>query len=160
MIQDARSPHQSARTLYVSIWWCPVGNHRATSTQRTYARQWNLWTEWAVSNGRDMLPANSRSVADYLSYRLSDGASHSTVKMARAAIGAYHRDAGETDPTTGECVRRVLSVILPSDTFSQAEVGIPSSRHTILTHESFDQQPVPAAPDQGLAYKVALIPAP
>ena len=128
-----------------------MGNPRAISTQRAYARQWNLWTEWAISNGRIALPANPISVADYLSCRLSDGASQSAVKMARAAIGAYHRDAGKTDPTTGECVRRVLSVMLSDDAFPQTEVGVPSYRCPVSSRENLDQQPTQGPPAPGIS---------
>ena len=49
------------------------------------------------------------AVADYLLDRAEAGASIATVRMARAAIGALHRDAGHPDPTDNDGVRRVLA---------------------------------------------------
>ncbi len=73
------------------------------------------------------------------------------MKMARAAIGAYHRDAGETDPTTGECVKRALSGMLSGDAFPHSEVGIINSQRATSTTESLDQQPVPTALGSGIS---------
>ena len=63
----------------------------------------------AESHGVDALPAGSLAVEIYLSERAESGASAATVRIARAAISAVHRDAGQPDPTAGEGVKRVLS---------------------------------------------------
>ena len=59
--------------------------------------------------GFDRLPADPKNVAGYLSYRLRAGAKVSTVRTARAAISARHRDAGLDDPTTDAGVKGLLS---------------------------------------------------
>ena len=59
--------------------------------------------------GFDPLPADPKNVAGYLSYRLRAGAKVSTVRTARAAISAGHRDAGHPDPTTDAGVKGLLS---------------------------------------------------
>ena len=82
---------------------------RAQSTQRAYSRQWNLWTEWAISNGCSVLPANPTSVVAYLSCCVEAGASQAVVKSARSAIAAHHRDASQPDPTHGEDVKRLVA---------------------------------------------------
>ena len=69
----------------------------------------DLWTEWALSNGCSVLPANPISVDAYLSHRVDAGASKSVVKLARSAIAAHHRDAGQPDPTHGEGAKRLIA---------------------------------------------------
>ena len=86
-----------------------MGISLAQSTQRAYSRQWNLWTEWALSNGCSVLPANPTSVAAYLSRCVEAGASQSVVKLARSAIAGHHRDACQPDPTHGEDVKRLVA---------------------------------------------------
>ena len=48
-------------------------------------------------------------MADYLLDRAESGASIATVKMARSALAAMHKDTGHPDPTDNEGVRRVLA---------------------------------------------------
>ena len=82
---------------------------RTPATRRVYTSQWSKWTEWAEGMGFDLLPADPKNVAGYLSYRLRAGAKVSTVRTARAAISARHRDAGHPDPTTDARVKGLLS---------------------------------------------------
>ena len=55
------------------------------------------------------MPASACSVATYLAFRAEAGATSSTIKMVRAAIAAYHRDAGQPDPTSAEKIRRIIA---------------------------------------------------
>ena len=50
-------------------------------------------------------------MATYLAFRAEAGATNSTIKMVRAAIAAYHRDAGQPDPTSAEKIRRIIGDI-------------------------------------------------
>ena len=54
------------------------------------------------------MPADPAAVAAYVAERTEQGATASTVRAIRAAIGAAHRDAGAYDPTGHDGVRRVL----------------------------------------------------
>ena len=129
MVQDGNVPNlgESGANQTVSDWGTPLGTSRALSTQKEYSRQWNLWTEWARSNGCSALPAHPASVAAYLSYRVSSGASPSTVKSARSAIRAHHKDAGKSDPTTGECIKRLVAR-LASDVTERKNDSIASTK--------------------------------
>ena len=49
------------------------------------------------------------AAAYYLPDRADSGASIATVKMARSALAAVHKDAGHPSPTDNESVRRVLA---------------------------------------------------
>ena len=86
-----------------------MASARSPSTRRCYRSQWNLWQEWAAARGHIALPAQPVAVADYLLDRAQAGASIATVKLARSALAAVHKDAGHPDPTDNEGVRRVLA---------------------------------------------------
>ena len=86
-----------------------MASARSASTRRCYRSQWNLWRRWAEARGHDFLPASPLAVADYLLDRAESGASIATVKMARSALAAMHKDTGHPDPTDNEGVRRVLA---------------------------------------------------
>ena len=85
-----------------------LADSRATNTRAQYRSAWKGWAEWSNLNGHQALPADPLAVAAYLAERTDQGAAASTVRAARAAIGAAHRDAGEADPTAHDGVRRVL----------------------------------------------------
>ena len=85
---------------------------RSDATLRVYASQWARWASWAEAHRFDALPANPCAVETYLSERVASGASAATVKIARAAISAVHRDAGQPDVTAGEGVKRVVSEVV------------------------------------------------
>ena len=76
-----------------------MASARSASTRRCYRSQWNLWQEWAEARGHIALPAQPLAVADYLLDRAQAGASIATVKLARSALAALHKDAGQPDPT-------------------------------------------------------------
>ena len=86
-----------------------MASARSASTRRCYTSQWNLWRRWAQERSHDILPAEPMAVADYLLDRAESGVSIATVKMARSALAAVHKDAGHPDPTDNEGVRRVLA---------------------------------------------------
>ncbi|MDE2940239.1 MAG: hypothetical protein OXR67_15190 [Chloroflexota bacterium] len=86
-----------------------MASARSPSTRRCYSSQWNLWSRWAEARGHQVMPAEPLAVADYLLDRAESGASIATVKMARSALAAIHKDAGHPDPTDNEGVRRVLA---------------------------------------------------
>ena len=86
-----------------------MASARSASTRRCYQSQWNQWRQWAQARGHEALPAEPMAVADYLLDRAEAGASIATLKLARSALAAIHKDAGHPDPTENEGVRRVLA---------------------------------------------------
>ena len=105
-----------------------MGTSRAQNTQRAYCRQWKKWTEWALTNGCSVLPANPKSVAAFLSSWVEAGASPWEVKLARSAISAYHRDASQPVPTNGEGVKQLIAGMALSPAKQNAN-RIASSQH-------------------------------
>ena len=69
---------------------------------------WHAWRLWCADHGYQPMPADPAPVAAYLTERALQGAAASTLRRIRAVIGDAHRDAGQTNPTTHERVRRVL----------------------------------------------------
>ena len=94
---------------------------RAEGTQRVYASQWAQWTAWARGRGCYALPADPLAVAAYLSDRAGSGVAMGTLRLARAAISAFHGDAGVADPTDNEAVRRVMSGLPRDDSRPQRQ---------------------------------------
>ena len=116
-----------------------MGTSRAQSTQQAYSRQWTLWTEWALASGCSVLPAHPASVAAYLVYRMRSGASPSTVKTARSAIRAHHKDAGKWDPTAGECIKRLVTGLASDVTAGQTEsIGSTNAPTAVSQRNQFD----------------------
>ena len=74
------------------------------------------------------MPATPLAVADYLLDRADSGASIATVKMARSALAAIHKDAGHPDPTDNEGVRRVLAGLTRT-------ISCPQQQAAALTRE-------------------------
>ena len=85
-----------------------IRDARAANTRAQYASGWRAWSAWCAARGHLALPADPVHVAAYLAERTDQGAAASTVRAARAAIGATHRDQGAADPTAHDGVRRVL----------------------------------------------------
>ena len=90
-------------------------------------------TEWASANGCNTLPANPISVAIYLHWCASSGAGQSALRLARAAIGAYHRDADLPDPTTEPCVKQALAETASSDAIPRLRQCAPPDSCTATT---------------------------
>ena len=84
-----------------------LADARSPNTRRTYAAQWQLFTDWAVERRVASLPAAPATVADYLTNRAT-AAKTATVRLSAAAIGAAHRAAGLPDPTATPIVRGSL----------------------------------------------------
>ena len=80
----------------------------APNTRRAYRTAWAGFARWADGEGLQAIPAAPAAVAAYLAARSEAGRSLSSLQLARQAIRAAYVEAGETDPTASEGVRRVL----------------------------------------------------
>ena len=96
-----------------------MASARSASTRSCYASQWRVWQAWAGERGQPDLPGDPAAVATFLLDRADAGASIATVRLARAAIGAFHRDGGHPDPTDNIGVRRVMAGL--SRTFARPQ---------------------------------------
>ena len=76
-----------------------VEKSRSLNTRAQYRSAWRAWVAWCAEHGHATLPADPAAVAAYLTHRADQGAAAATVRVARAAIAAAHRDAGVADPT-------------------------------------------------------------
>ena len=83
-------------------------NARAANTTASYRSAWAAWQAWADDNGASALPASPAAVAAYLAHRATAGAKLSTVRVAKAAIAAAHREAGADNPCASPLVTKAV----------------------------------------------------
>ena len=83
-----------------------LDDSRAPNTRAQYRSALKAWVAWTVAEGHRPLPAAPEVVAIYLARMAQDGKAASTIRAARAAIGAAHRDAGLANPVHDEDVKR------------------------------------------------------
>ena len=85
-----------------------VDNARAANTTASYRSAWAAWQAWADEKGANALPASPATVAAYLAHRATTGAKLATVKMAKAAIAAAHKEAGADNPCASPLVAQAI----------------------------------------------------
>ena len=83
-------------------------NARAANTMASYRSAWAAWQAWAGEKGASALPASPAAVVAYLAHRAAAGAKLSTVRMAKAAIAAAHKEAGVDNPCASPLVTKAL----------------------------------------------------
>ena len=85
-----------------------VDNARAANTTAAYRSAWAVWQAWADEKGTSALPASPATVAAYLVHRAAAGAKLSTVRMAKAAIAAAHKETGADNPCASPLVTKTI----------------------------------------------------
>lgn len=80
---------------------------KAPNTRRAYRAQWEQFSRWCESHSRSALPAESATLALFLSDRARLGRKVPTLSLALSAIRAVHRDANLPDPGEAVEVRAV-----------------------------------------------------
>ncbi|MDE0206687.1 MAG: tyrosine-type recombinase/integrase [Candidatus Tectomicrobia bacterium] len=83
-------------------------NARPANTTAAYRSAWAAWQAWAEERGASALPAGPDTVAAYLAHRAAAGAKLATVRLAKAAIAAAHREAGADNPCASALVTRTV----------------------------------------------------
>ncbi len=78
------------------------------NTQRVYAAQWRIFTNWCGEMGLRPLPADPLTVARYLAARAGSGASIATLRLATSAISKAHEWAKLESPCRDPGVRASL----------------------------------------------------
>ena len=81
----------------------------------SYANQWNRFVAWSQASGICSLPASSEDVDAYLEDGSETGARPSTLRVAAAAIGRNHQDAGFDVPVHRGVARTVLDELTGDD---------------------------------------------
>ena len=85
-----------------------VDNARAANTTASYRSAWAAWQAWADEKGTSALPASPATVAAYLAHRAAAGAKLSTLRMAKAAIAAAHKETGADNPCASPLVTKAV----------------------------------------------------
>ena len=78
------------------------------NTRRVYQTQWHIFTGWCDEVGLTSLPAESLTVARYLSAGSGSGASIATMRLATSAIAKAHEWAKLESPCRDQGVRASL----------------------------------------------------
>ena len=81
---------------------------RTPATWAAYESAWRTFAAWCEARGVQALPASPAHVANYLTERVAQGRAPSTVYIDAAAISAWHRDDGLSDPTRTRRVARLV----------------------------------------------------
>ena len=81
----------------------------ARNTMKNYVAQWKNFVAWSAGKGTGALPADPGQVSVYLAERIEEhGHKPATLRAAAAAIGFFHRTAGQDDPCASPEVKRTL----------------------------------------------------
>ena len=106
---------------------------RAANTTVAYRSAWTAWQAWADDNGTSALPASPAAVAAFLAHRAASGAKLSTVRLAKAAIAAAHKEAGADNP----CATPLVTNTVKDLARAAAEAGNAGQKHAAaLTGEA------------------------
>ena len=84
----------------------------AENTRKAYIGHWAAFFAWCEGSGYLPAPAAPETVAAHLAAIAEAGASASTLRTRRSALGAAHRAAGLDDPAGSELVKRALAGLL------------------------------------------------
>ena len=80
----------------------------APATRRAYDVAWRQFAEWCQLQGYRAFPADSGTVAAYLTHRANEGRSTATLKVDRAGIRYFHETRGRDSPTQSAGISRVF----------------------------------------------------
>lgn len=86
-----------------------IRESRAPATQRAYDLHWRAFEEW-YGDEPPVLPCDPVTVAHFLG-DYAETKAVATVRLAKASIGAQHRESGVADPTATEIVKRRMATI-------------------------------------------------
>jgi site-specific recombinase XerD len=84
---------------------------KAKATQQAYSSDFRIFDTWARERGQSSLPATAATVCAFLAAQAGLGKRASTLGRRLAAIGYFHRFAGEPNPVADETIKATLSGI-------------------------------------------------
>ena len=81
---------------------------RAENTQRSYNSALRIFAKFAVEQRQTVFPADARTVAAFLQYRIDAGVAPASLNVDLSAIRQAHRAGNKPDPTDDINVRAVV----------------------------------------------------
>jgi len=72
---------------------------KSSSTKRAYQTDFDTFTDWAIGQGLDHLPAAGQVVALYITHMNELGKAPATIRRALSSIAKAHKSLGLPDPT-------------------------------------------------------------
>ena len=109
-----------------------IDSSQAENTRRNYDRAWGAFECWCGYWSLTALPADTKTICDYLVDCSERGFRISTIRAARAAIGDRHWRSHGIDPTATPEVKAALSSLAQGDTRPQVQARP-------LTNEALDK---------------------
>jgi site-specific recombinase XerD len=103
----ADTPPEGLTSRDVTRITAAIAAGRASSTRRTYARQWGRFERWCTGRGLTSMPATPATVCAYLTDFAAQGVAAGTIECACAAIAATHETEGRTNPIANPSVKAV-----------------------------------------------------
>lgn len=85
-----------------------IQGSRASSTYRTYASRWNVFSQWCVTENVDPVCCQVESVLSFLQFMFDKQRSPATIKVFAAAISACHEGFGRDTVFSHPLVKRFL----------------------------------------------------
>ena len=107
-VTEAENSPEELKTDHMEAILSAAAESHAPSTRKHYRAAWCAFTAWCSAEGYGSLPATPETVAAYFVHRATEGVSPSTLKLASAAIGYFHKEQGLESPTRSAGVGRVL----------------------------------------------------
>lgn len=84
---------------------------QAPATVKAYRSDWACFTDWCAAAGRAPLPADTETVALYITALNRQGRAVNTIRRRLATISRAHHEQGEPTPTAELAVQQVWSGI-------------------------------------------------
>lgn len=107
----------------------------AANTEAAFASDTRLFAAWCTEHGRESMPADAATVADFID-SMAEIRAPASVRRYVASIGAHHRANNAADPTKSESVRlRLKAMARTKGTRQRQARGITQSDEAaILSH--------------------------
>lgn len=84
---------------------------RSDATLRAYASDWKIFGAYCEERGLTALPCGPAEVSVFVSHEAERGINPRTIERRVAAIGYYHRQAGEVPPVSAPGAGRLAEVM-------------------------------------------------
>ena len=133
-VTETENSPEKLKTDHMEAILSAAAESHAPSTRKHYRAAWCAFTAWCSAEGYDYLPATPETVAAYFVHRATEGVSPSTLKLASAAIGYFHKEQGLESPTRSAGVGRVLRGLRRRAATSAAAPGRGQARGLTAVH--------------------------
>jgi site-specific recombinase XerD len=122
-------------------WTAAAQDALAANTQRAYAADSRVFSEWCAAQGLASLPAAPSTVASYLRAEAEAGRAVATIRRRLATIAKMHKAAGLANPAADELVRLALKGIARVRGTDQRQAAALSERDAVTIRAHMGDEP-------------------